>query len=195
MNDLPNDTTWQARWGEKALSKGVTAIPTAFLLHAARSGLNHAQQVLLIHLVSYWWQASRDPFPSLKELKNRTGMSEKTISKHLKALEEKKWLGRKRRYNNSYRYDLDRLSRRVAYLASDEGANEQQAPPERIANPLHPPAPMKERSIVEPPKPPKEKLEPPKPPKEKKDSSDRENQGFMERSIKEIMRDLTEKGE
>ena len=122
-------------------------------------------------------------------------MSEKTISKHLKALEEKKWLGRKRRYNNSYRYDLDRLSRRVAYLASDEGANEQQAPPERIANPLHPPAPMKERPIVEPPKPPKEKLEPPKPPKEKKDSSDTENQGFMERSIKEIMRDLTEKGE
>jgi DNA-binding transcriptional ArsR family regulator len=122
MIDKPNDTTWQARWGEKALSKGVTVIPTAFLQHAARAGLNPAQQIILIHLVSYWWKASRDPFPSLKELRNRTGMSEKTIGVHLKALEEKLWLSRKRRYNNSYRYDLDRLVRRVAWLAGDQTA-------------------------------------------------------------------------
>jgi hypothetical protein len=49
-------------------------------------------------------------------------MSEKTIGVHLKALEEKLWLSRKRRYNNSYRYDLDRLVRRVAWLAGDQTA-------------------------------------------------------------------------
>jgi DNA-binding transcriptional ArsR family regulator len=122
MIDKPNDTTWQAKWGEKALTKGVTMIPTAFLLHASRAGLNPAQQILIIHLVSYWFQASRDPYPSLKELRRRTGMTEKTISKHLKALEDKMWLTRKRRYNNSYRYDLDRLARRVAWLAGDQTA-------------------------------------------------------------------------
>jgi hypothetical protein len=126
MIDKPNDTTWQAKWGEKALTKGVTMIPTAFLLHASRAGLNPAQQILIIHLVSYWFQASRDPFPSLKELRNRTGMTEKTISKHLKALEEKMWLIRKRRYNNSYLYDLDRLARRVAWLAGDQTAMSRQ---------------------------------------------------------------------
>ena len=119
MNNKPNDTTWQARWGEKALSKGVTVIPTAFLQHAARAGLKPAQQLLLIHLVSYWWKASRDPFPSFKELRKRTGMSERAISGHLKVLEEKMWIGRKRRYNNSYRYDLDRLARRIAWLSGD----------------------------------------------------------------------------
>jgi hypothetical protein len=122
MNNKPNDTTWQAKWGDKALSKGVTVIPTAFLQHAARAGLKPAQQILLIHLASYWWKASRDPFPSLKELRNRTGMSEKTISGHLKVLEEKMWIGRRRRYNNSYRYDLDRLARRIAWLAGDQTA-------------------------------------------------------------------------
>ena len=34
------------------------------------------------------------------------------------------WLTRKRRYNNSYRYDLDRLARRVAWLAGDQTARE-----------------------------------------------------------------------
>ena len=122
MIDKPNDTTWQAKWGEMALSKGVTMIPTAFLLHASRAGLNPALQILIIHLISYWFKASKDPFPSLKELKRRTGMTEKTISKHLKGLEDKMWLTRKRRYNNSYRYDLDRLARRVAWLAGDQTA-------------------------------------------------------------------------
>jgi len=135
MIDKPNDTTWQAKWGKMALSKGVTVIPTAFLLHASRAGLNPAQQILIIHLVSYWWKAGRDPYPSLKELRRRTGMTEKTISKHLKGLEDKMWLTRKRRYNNSYRYDLDRLARRVAWLSGDQTAMardkfhpEQQAP-------------------------------------------------------------------
>ncbi len=122
MNNKPNDTTWQAKWGDKALSKGVTVIPTAFLQHAARAGLNPAQQILLVHLISYWWKASLDPFPSMKELRHRTGMSEKTIGVNLKALEEKMWIGRKRRYNNSYRYDLDRLARRIAWLAGDQTA-------------------------------------------------------------------------
>jgi len=140
MNDKPNDTTWQAKWGEEALSKGVTPVPRAFLLHAGQAGLNPAQQILLIHLMSYWWKASRDPFPSLTELRKRTGMSEKTIGKHLKALEERKWISRKRRYNNSYRFDLDRLARRVGWLAArqdnvqEEAAKaaeaEQQAPPQ-----------------------------------------------------------------
>ena len=120
MNEKPNDTTWQAKWGEEALSKGVTPVPRAFLLHAGQAGLNPAQQILLIHLMSYWWKQSRDPFPSLTELRKRTGMSEKTIGKHLKALEERKWLSRKRRYNNSYRFDLDRLARRVGWLAARE---------------------------------------------------------------------------
>jgi hypothetical protein len=122
MIDKPNDITWQAKWGKMALSKGVTVIPTAFLLHASRAGLNPAQQILIIHLVSYWWKAGRDPYPSLKELRRRTGMTEKTISKHLKGLEDKMWLTRKRRYNNSYRYDLDRLARRVAWLSGDQTA-------------------------------------------------------------------------
>ena len=134
MNEKPNDTTWQAKWGEEALSKGVTPVPRAFLLHAGQAGLNPAQQILLIHLMSYWWKQSRDPFPSLTELRKRTGMSEKTIGKHLRALEERKWLSRKRRYNNSYRFDLDRLARRVGWLAArednvqEEAAAGQQAP-------------------------------------------------------------------
>ena len=75
-------------------------------------------------------------------------MTEKTISKHLKGLEDKMWLTRKRRYNNSYRYDLDRLARRVAWLAGDQTAMardkfhpEQQAP--------SPPPPMVEQPDVE----------------------------------------------
>ena len=159
MIDKPNDTTWQAKWGKMALSKGVTVIPTAFLLHASRAGLNPAQQILIVHLVSYWWAASKDPFPSLKELKRRTGMTEKTISKHLKGLEDKMWLTRKRRYNNSYRYDLDRLARRVSWLAGDQTAMSrpdfhptgQQAPSGGVISSPPPPAPMEEQPVVEPP--------------------------------------------
>jgi DNA-binding transcriptional ArsR family regulator len=116
------DSTWQARWGQKALSEGVTVIPTAFLKHAGRAGLNAAQQILLIHLISYWWGASERPFPSLATLRDRTGMSEKTIGQHLKKLEEKLWISRQRRYNKSYKYDLDRLARRVSWLAGDQTA-------------------------------------------------------------------------
>ena len=156
MIDKPNDTTWQAKWGEKALSKGVTVIPTAFLLHAKRAGLNYAQQILIVHLISYWYKRSRDPFPSLKELTKRTGMTAKTISKHLKGLEDKLWLTRKRRYNNSYRYDLDRLARRIAWLAGDQTAmgrpefhpTEQQAPPKAVAGSSPLPTPVVEQPLV-----------------------------------------------
>jgi len=44
-------------------------------------------------------------------------MFEKTISQHLKKLKEKLWISRQRRYNKSYKYDLDGLARRVAWLA------------------------------------------------------------------------------
>ena len=159
MTDKPNDTTWQAKWGKMALSKGVTVIPTAFLLHASRAGLNPIQQILIIHLVSYWWKAGRDPYPSLKELRRRTGLTEKTLSKHLKGLEDKMWLTRVRRYNNSYRYDLDRLARRVSWLAGDQTAMSrpdfhptgQQAPSGGVISSPPPPAPMEEQPVVEPP--------------------------------------------
>jgi DNA-binding transcriptional ArsR family regulator len=147
------DTTWQGRWGAKALSQGVTIIPTAFLKHAGRAGLNAAQQILLIHLISYWWAAGKDPFPSLATLRDRTGLSEKTIGQHLKKLEEKLWISRQRRFNKSNKYDLDRLARRVAWLAGDQTAMarekfhppEQQAPSKAVASSSPLPTPVVEQ--------------------------------------------------
>ena len=69
------------------------------------------------------------------------------------------WLTRKRRYNNSYRYDLDRLARRVAWLAGDQTAMSrpdfhptgQQAPSRDVTGSPPPPTPMVEQPAVEPP--------------------------------------------
>ena len=118
VKDIPTDVfkTLQAMWGANALSLGVTFIPTDLLKHASSTGMKAAEQLLLIHLISYWEVNGTDPYPSLLTLRKRTGMTEKTISNHLKNLDKKGWLSRQRRYDNSYKYVLAPLAERTSRL-------------------------------------------------------------------------------
>ena len=122
VKDIPADVLkpLQDMWGENTLSLGVTHIPTDLLKYGSRSGMKATEQLLLIHLISYWEVKGTAPYPSLLTLRKRTGMTEKTISKHLKNLENKGWLSRQRRYNNSYKYDLTSLTKRTDRLSQEK---------------------------------------------------------------------------
>jgi hypothetical protein len=122
VKDIPTDVfkTLQAMWGANALSLGVTFIPTDLLKHASSTGMKAAEQLLLIHLISYWEVNGTDPYPSLLTLRKRTGMTEKTISNHLKNLDNKGWLSRQRRYNNSYKYVLAPMVERTGRLTQEK---------------------------------------------------------------------------
>ena len=65
VRDIPTDVfkMLKAKWGGVTLSLGVTSIPTDLLKHASSTGMKAAEQILLIHLISYWETEGTDPYP------------------------------------------------------------------------------------------------------------------------------------
>lgn len=103
-----------SKWGKKIAERGFTQIPN-YLLNLnmfvdEEMKISASETIILIHLIANWWHKDDLPFPSMKTLSERSGISERQVQRALKALEEKEYLSRKKRRINkvisSNAYDL-----------------------------------------------------------------------------------------
>ena len=105
-----------ARWTKRIAQQGFTPVATVFLVAYAQlaaaqgqRGLNSTEALLIIHIVSFKWD-ERDPFPRIKVLAERMGLTPRSVRNTLKCLEERGLVKRVRLPNDiANRYDMSGL--------------------------------------------------------------------------------------
>lgn len=89
------------KWGPKVAKRGFAQIPN-YLLELNRfvddeHKLNATESLTLIHLVASWWKKDEMPFPSMRTLSERSGVSERQVQRALKSLEGKGYFKKERK--------------------------------------------------------------------------------------------------
>lgn len=102
---LKVDRSATVRWGGDAilLRSGFVPVPRAFLLYASQlppTGLTPTEVLFIIHLVSFKWDESA-PYPSLRRVAERLGISEAYAKKIASSLQRRGFLIKRRRPTES----------------------------------------------------------------------------------------------
>jgi len=128
-----------ARWGK--IGVPFTPIPLYFLEAYHRlghkpgdspnpgtKGLTSTEALVVIHLASYRWTADA-PYPSLKSIAERMGLSQRAVRKAVTRLEDLGYLRREERSGFANRYHFDGLIRVLEEMkaAEPKGAKRRKA--------------------------------------------------------------------
>jgi predicted transcriptional regulator len=108
-------------WGKAVRDIGYTGIPSIMIQAQRRLGVTQLQMNILIQLLDYLRDPTRQPFPRKSEIAGRMGVSAKTIQINIRALEQAGLLRREIRKKAAGDYDsnvyhLDGLIARVQAL-------------------------------------------------------------------------------
>lgn len=82
-----------SKWGREVAAGGFTQIPN----HLIRINmfvhddvkLSPTEMLVLLQLVASWWKKDEMPFPSMRTLSERIGISERQVQRSIKSLEQK----------------------------------------------------------------------------------------------------------
>jgi predicted transcriptional regulator len=105
------------KWGQEVAEGGFAQIP-AYLIYInqfadTEDRLSPVELVTLIQLVSAWWKKDEAPFPSIKTLAARSGVSERQMQRAINNLEAKNLIKRVKKKArgviSSNAYDLSPL--------------------------------------------------------------------------------------
>lgn len=105
------------RWTPALCSGGWTPVSDFFLenYHALPRPIKTAEAMLVIHIVRHKWTQEK-PFPSLKRLAKRMGISATAVRNHLRSLDKKGYVKRVPRSGFSNAFDLEPLFRALEEL-------------------------------------------------------------------------------
>ena len=96
------------RWTSGLATRGFTPIVQPFLEHHCQLQITPTEAMLVVHLMSFKWDASA-PFPSMTKLAGRLGCTERYVRKLCVRLEQFGYLKRYGRLGTSNQFDLDGL--------------------------------------------------------------------------------------
>lgn len=111
-------------FGRDVMQHGYTGVPNIMVRAQSRLGLNPAQFNILVQLLSYYMDPARPPFPTKRQLRDRTGLSDATLKKHMWALEQANFIRREQQVTRagdfgSNIYHLDGLIGKLKKLVPD----------------------------------------------------------------------------
>jgi helix-turn-helix protein len=141
------------KWGKRVAERGFAQVPNYLLLMnqflEEEHRLSPVEMLILLQLVGAWWKKDESPYPSLRTLAARAGISDRQAQRAVTALEEKGYMKREKRKrgrlvaSNSYNLGLlvERLNEIALAFPNDS--------PRRI--PRKAPAPTKPMKIRRPP--------------------------------------------
>lgn len=118
-----SEKTLRIKW-RTSLDMGWTVIPSALLKGLPRLHIGATDLATLICLIDYWWAPESQPWPSKRALAERLGVSQKTIQRSLKRLQDEKLIVSEARRSSlggqtSNRYDLTPLVKRLEAIVAD----------------------------------------------------------------------------
>ncbi|MEO1660096.1 MAG: helix-turn-helix domain-containing protein [Pseudomonadota bacterium] len=83
-------------WGKPVTGHGYAAVPSILLKSQRRLGINATQMNIIIQLLEYWYDPTRPPFPTKKQLAERMGVHPKTIQLNIRELEQAGYIKREK---------------------------------------------------------------------------------------------------
>ncbi|MGI8912767.1 MAG: helix-turn-helix domain-containing protein [Chloroflexota bacterium] len=121
------------RFGEEILARGHTAIPNLVLNYYVPLGLTGSELLFTIHVWQHWW-SDRDPYPSLRTIATRMGISLRQAKRYVESLEHKGFLRVVERFlpdgsQTTNEFDYSPLIRAVVDAARAGGALDPSAAP------------------------------------------------------------------
>jgi predicted transcriptional regulator len=81
-------------FGQKVMDHGYTALPNILLRGQAVLGINTTQFNIIAHLLSYWIDPLRPPYPKKVDLAKRMGITTDTLRINIAKLEERGFVKR-----------------------------------------------------------------------------------------------------
>lgn len=94
------------KWGEAVAKRGFAQIPNYLLLLnqflADDEKLSPAELLILVQLVGTWWDKNEMPFPALKTLAARSGISDRQAQRAVTHLESLGYLKREKRQRGRF---------------------------------------------------------------------------------------------
>ena len=110
---VKNDRDYKVkkRWSALLAAGGWVPVVTDFLENHAKLkpySITHGEAMFIIHLMSFKWE-EQAPFPAYKTIAHRMGVSIKTARRLAQSLEQKKYLVREVRVNNTNIFHLENL--------------------------------------------------------------------------------------
>ncbi|AMV19683.1 helix-turn-helix domain-containing protein [Planctomyces sp. SH-PL14] len=115
------------RWTPR-LGVSFTPVSDFFLNNYHRLEMSHTEAMVVIHLVSFKWDDNA-PFPALKTIGRRMGITSTSVRSHVRRLEEKGLLAREMQVGTTNRFHLQPLFARLEQLL----ALDEQREAERLA--------------------------------------------------------------
>jgi hypothetical protein len=109
----------QNKWGDAALV-GFSQVPDTLLKAQHAIGISPLELNVLLNLISFWWKADDQPYPSSAAIAKRMGVQPRTVQKTIKVLVDRGIIGRtpiSGKGAGRSKYDLQPLVRSVGSLA------------------------------------------------------------------------------
>jgi DNA-binding MarR family transcriptional regulator len=117
-------STPAARWTSKLVAGGYTPVVNAFLEHGGRRrglGLNPTQCMLVIQLINFKRDV-RMPYPSIKKLATRMGVSDTTVRNNLDVLAKRGLIVKHLQRGSPSMYDLTPLFKQLEAIQARAAA-------------------------------------------------------------------------
>jgi DNA-binding MarR family transcriptional regulator len=113
MNKTQDEALFElnTKWGEtiQGVGGGWTGIPNLLLKKQGILGLSSTELNVLINIISFWWEASRVPFPLPEKIADEIGISSRSVFRTIASLEEKGFINRVSEPGKSTKYELHGL--------------------------------------------------------------------------------------
>lgn len=114
----PNLFNIKARWGQVIVGPGGgwTAVPNVLFKYQRLLEISPSEFIVLLHLIRFWWQPDRDPFPSVERIALEMGISPRSVYRILATLEKKRLLEREEKPGQATSFRLELLVEKLREL-------------------------------------------------------------------------------
>lgn len=105
----------ERKWGKEIIKDGFTAIPNQLLQKQREKNLSNNHVMVIINIISFWWEKERNPFPSKRILSDRMGVSERQVQRYISelinigALRRSVYINKEKTGRNIVEFDMDHL--------------------------------------------------------------------------------------
>lgn len=111
----------ERKYGKRVIGLGYSIVPSLIFRAQARLGLSSQQLVVLLHLMDFWWEKEKKPFPTVRRIAVKMKLSVRQVRRILSDLEKAGFLIRIKRYSKpreriSNFYDLSGLVEKLKKL-------------------------------------------------------------------------------
>lgn len=115
----------EKKWGKPLMDAGWTIFPNIILEKQSALGLKPIEVNILMHLLTYWWDAENTPHPSKKRMAQALGVSTKTIQRNIASLETAGFIEREYQFDGSggqktNRYNFNGLIKHATGYAEEK---------------------------------------------------------------------------